>query len=107
MNEDDKIPDINKIDEIVSSILDLEVLGGYSRSYGIGEDGQWEPDRYIETLRDYISEFALRTALEHATKYVHYVDRLDGIIISQSKDELWIEYDDGSIGVFKREENEN
>lgn len=37
MSKDDKIPDINKIDEIVEAIRDLEVLGRYSRSYGIGE----------------------------------------------------------------------
>ena len=45
MVKDDKIPDINKIDELVEAIRDLEVLGGYSRSYGIGGDGDGFPSQ--------------------------------------------------------------
>lgn len=107
MSKDDKIPDINKIDEIVEAIRDLEVLGRYSRSYGIGEDGNWEPDRYVETLGHYITTFALRKALEYVTNANHYVNGLNGVIIGQSRDVLMIEYEDGSTAVFKREENEN
>ena len=103
MIKDDKIPDINKIDELVEAIRDLEVLGGYSRSYGIGEDGAWEPDRNIETLGHYITTFALRKALEYATNANHYVNGLDGVITHQSRDVLMVEYEDGSAALFKRE----
>ena len=48
---DDEYPDLHNKHELVQAIANLQVLGGYARSYS--EDGT--PDRYIETLGDYVA----------------------------------------------------
>ena len=97
------IPDINKIDTVVSAILNMEVLGGYSRSLTVDPvTGETTPDRYLEKLSDYASEHAVRTAMRRVFEHTHYVNGVDGIITAASKDEITITYSDGESAVFRR-----
>ena len=97
------LPDINNIDSLVEAIGDIEVLGGISRSGTLDINGEFEPDRYIENLRDYVSDFAIRKALTVMFNNTHYIAGLDGVITFSSADRLEIEYADGTTRIFKAE----
>lgn len=48
---DESEPDINNRWQLAQAIADIDVLGGYARSYS----ESFEVDRYIEKLGDYVS----------------------------------------------------
>lgn len=98
------LPDINNIDSLVEAIGDIEVLGGISRSGSLDINGEFEPDRYIENIRDYVSDFAIREALKVMFNHTHYIAGLDGVIVYSSANRLEIAYSDGTVRVFKVEE---
>jgi len=103
MTQQQDAPDINKLDELAAAIGDIEVLGGLSRSFTIDpETGGSEPDRYIEKVSDYLSDHAIRCALERAFAHSHYVAGVDGAITSASRDELTLTYADGTEATFVR-----
>ena len=96
-----KYPDINNPEDIVEAIRNLNVLGGYSRSFTVDTvTGIETPDRYVEHLSDYFSDYAIKTAVDILYKNTHRVNGLDGVIIYQSADELTIRYVDGSEKTF-------
>lgn len=92
----DSYPDINKRDQIVKAISELEFYGGYTRD--------WPPGRYIEPLENFVSSFAIEKAVDLMFDQSHYVGDKDGAIILQSEDTLILEYSDGSEATFKRVE---
>lgn len=97
-------PDINNADELAAAIAALEVLGGLSRSYTLDPaTGDYEPDRYVETLGDYLSVHAIKTLLENAFKHSHIVDGVDGVITAASRDSITLSYADGSEAHFFRQ----
>jgi hypothetical protein len=99
-------PDINNVDSLVAAIGSIRVLGGTSRSYthdpATGED---TVGRYLESIKDYLSDTAIRSAIERAFHHSHYVAGVDGMIVSQSRDELTLSYADGSKATFVRVED--
>lgn len=97
-------PDINQLEQLTAAVGRVEVLGGYSRSFSVDlATGEETPDRYIEKLSDYVSEFALRIALARALRHAHCVAGLDGIITAQSADEITISYADGTEARFVKQ----
>jgi hypothetical protein len=95
------LPDINKLDQIAAAIGNIDVLGGYSRSYTDDGAGGFIPDRYIEKLNEYVSEFAIKQAVEMMFFRSHYVNGVDGVIVSCSADQLEIEYASGEKRTFR------
>ena len=96
-----KYPDINVQEYIAEAIKELNVLGGCSRSFTVDTvTGIETPDRYVEHLSDYFSDYAIKTAVDILYKNTHRVNGLDGVIIYQSADELTIRYVDGSEKTF-------
>ena len=97
----DSYPDINKREQIVEAICNLEFYGGYTRD--------WPPGRYIEPLTNFVSFFAIEKAVDIMFDKCHYVNDKDGVIILQDKDTLILEYSDGSEATFRRvnESNQN
>lgn len=83
-------PDINKTEELVQALKEIEVLGGYSRS-GTIINGEIVPDRYIETLGDYYSDFQIRKAVEFLKDNSFTAAGIDGVVTHFSKDYLQVE----------------
>jgi hypothetical protein len=97
-----KYPDINNIDSIVETIMNIEVLGGYSRSFTCDmETGEYNPDRFIERFEDYFSRYEIKSALENVYNRTHKVNGLNGVIVEQYSDKITIKYDDGTEKTFR------
>ena len=94
-------PDINDTDQMVEAIKEVQVLGGYSRSGTVDPTtGDFEPDRYVETLGEYYSDFQIKSAVEALQKNSFTISGIDGVITKLSADEIVIETAGGRVLTF-------
>ena len=94
-------PDINKPEQIAVAIKNIEVLGGHSRSLSMTETGDYKPDRYIEKLGDFASDFAIKRAVQSLFDNALFVNGLDCVLIAQSRESVTFLCDDGTERVYR------
>lgn len=98
-------PNINDRASIRDAIKSINVLGEYTRSYSIGDDGEMEPDQYIQELGDFFSDHQIMQAVNCLFDNSFAVNHTDGVIVGISRERITVETKDGEKLIFERDDS--